>query len=304
MRRKKIKIDRSLNPSTGLEIGFTIDWLAFTIKNERPKDAYNFVGAFDDISDRREVRSMHGYNRAWRWKFGALMLWHDTKPHMGVHFILSGSALKDLHELGYGGMFLINKAVLSWAKVTMIHVAMDIINGSFTPLEMYKMFMDKQYNGTSQTASIIQNSYGGQTCYVGSWQSQCFFRFYDKAAEQSIEGFNWKRVELVLKSEYAQEFAYKFADNQDMSNAVKLFRGKVQKMADFDNKDWVAALSGEVTKLSLPKHKERKTREWLLAQVAPALARYVMETGDDSILDDFAEEYQGVLKKLSEGGFE
>lgn len=301
MRRKKIKISSEIKPSDGLEVGFSIDWLAFTIKRTGGQNAFNFMACFDDISPRKEVRSMHGYNRAFRWNFGALMLWHDTKKDMGVHFILSGSALRVLHEAGFDGMFLIHRATSSFAKVTMVHIAMDIIGGNFTPVQMYRLFMDKQYNGTSQTGSIIENSYGGQTCYVGSWNSMRFFRFYDKAAEQMIEGFNWKRLELVLKSEYAQEFAYRFASEHNLTDAVSIFKGTVKKMANFDNSDWIAALDGKVETLSLPKHKERKTREWLLAQVAPALARYVFETGDEKLLTDFAAEVDNAYLKITNG---
>jgi len=300
MRRKKIKIASEITPSPELEVGYSIDWLAFTIKRTAGQNAFNFVACFDDLGTRREVRSMHGYNRAFRWDFGALMLWHDSKATMGVHFILSGTALRFLHEHGFDGMFLVHRATSSFAKVTMVHIAMDVINGAFTPEQMYDLFMAKQYNGTSQVASIIRNSYGGQTCYVGSWNSLRFYRFYDKAAEQGIEGFNWKRVELVLKGDYAQEFAYKFASEHELTNAVKIFKGIVRKMANFDNQDWLASLDGEVDTLSLPKHKERKTREWLLAQVAPAMARYILETGDEKLINDFAAEVDNAYEKAKQ----
>lgn len=300
MRRKKIKISSEISPSADLDVGFSIDWLAFTIKRTAGQNAFNFLAAFDDLSPRKEVRSMHGYNRAFRWQFGALMLWHDAKKDMGVHFILSGSALRFLHDKGLDGMFLIHRATSSFAKVTMVHVAMDIIGGSFEPKQMYDLFIAKQYNGTSQTGSIIENSYGGQTCYIGSWNSMRFFRFYDKAAEQMIEGFNWKRLELVLKSDYAQEFAYKFASEHALSDAVSIFKGTVKKMANFNDPDWLAALDGEVQTLSLPKYKERKTREWLLAQVAPAMARYILETGDEELINDFAREVDGAYEKAKQ----
>ncbi len=298
MRRKKIKIASDLQPSNGLETGLSIDWLAFTIKRTGGQNAFNFVSAFDDLGTRKEVQSMHGYNRAYRWEHGALMLWHDTKAEMGVHFILGGACLRILHNAGLDGLFLIKRCTSSFAKVTMIHIAMDVINGNFTPSQMYDMCLAKQYNGTSQTHSVIKNSYGGETCYVGSWNSMRFYRFYDKAAEQLIEGFNWKRIELVLKSDYAQEFAYRFAGDESLSKAVEIFKGTVRKMADFNNADWIAALTGETDTLKLPQHKERKTREWLLAQVVPAMARYVFETGDETLLNDFAAEYDNAYKKV------
>ena len=297
MRRKKIVIDSDLLPSPGLQVSFSVDWLAFTIKRTSGQNAFNFVAAFDDISTRKEVHSMHGYNRAYRWKFGALMLWHDTLEGMGVHFILSGSALKVLHESGFDGMWLIKRATSSFAKFTMIHLAMDIINGSFTPFEMHNLMESKQYNGRAQSGSFITTIEGGKTCYVGSWNSARFYRFYDKALEQSIENMNWKRLELVLKSEYAQEFGYRFAGEAETNKAIEIFRGTVKSMATFNQADWIKALEGKIDSLSLPKNKERKTREWLLTQVVPAMARYVLETGDETLLTDFANEFEAAYSK-------
>lgn len=298
MRRKKIVIETSKLPSPELQVTFSVDWLAFTIKKTAGQNAFNFVRAFDDISPRKEVHSLHGYNRAYRWEFGALMLWHDKLEGMGVHFILSGSALKVLHENSFDGLWLIRKATASFAKFTMIHLAMDIINGAFTPKEMHDRLEAKQYNGRAQGGSFITTIDGGKTCYVGSWNSARFYRFYDKAIEQSIVNLNWKRLELVLKSEYAQEFGWKFAGEETTSKAIELFKGTVKSMAHFNDPDWIEALNGTDDKLSLPKHKERKTREWLLTQVAPALARYVVETGDESLLTDFANEYEGAKEKV------
>ena len=297
MRRKKIVIASDLLPSPDLQVSFSVDWLAFTIKRTGGQNAFNFVSAFDDISTRKEVHSMHGYNRAYRWKFGAIMLWHDTLESMGVHFILSGSALKVLHENGFDGMWLVKRATSSFAKFTMIHLAIDILNGSFTPFQMNEMLETKQYNGRAQSGSFITTLGGGKTCYVGSWNSARFYRFYDKALEQSIENLNWKRLELVLKSDYAQEFGYRFAGEETTNKAIEIFRGTVKAMANFNQADWIEALAGEVDKLSLPKFKERKTREWLLTQVVPAMARYVLETGDETLLDDFAAEFTAAYEK-------
>ena len=179
----------------------------------------------------------------------------------------------------------------------MIHLALDINNAAIVPSEFYRLFMDKQFTGRAQTASIIENSFGGQTLYVGSWNSARFFRLYDKAAEQGFEGINWKRLELVLKQDYAQSFGYKFAGEGDIDRAVSVFKGVIKSMADFNNVDWVNVLMGKVEKLDLPQHKERKTREWLLTQVVPAMVRYIAETGDEALLDDFREEFEHRMKE-------
>jgi len=301
MRRKKIVLDPSQQPSPGLQISFCVDWLAFTMKNKAGVNIYNFTDAFDAVSPKKECKPMHGYNRGVRWQFGAMMLWHTDKPEMGAHFIIGGAALKALYAEGLDAVFLIQRAAVSYAKFTMIHLAMDIMNGSFDPVQMNGLMEAKQYNGRAQAGSLITNLFGGKTCYVGSWNSDRFYRFYDKAAEQSIENLNWKRVELVLKSDYAQEFGYKFSNGETIDKAIEVFRGTVKAMADFNQADWLAAFEGKIDKLSVNRPKERKTREWLLTQVAPALARYVYETGDDEVLVAFSNEVDGIYQKIANG---
>jgi len=297
MRRKKLVLPEGEIASANLTTGFSVDWISATIKqNERAKE-FNFLAAFDMISKRSPAKPLHGYDSAYRWQFGALMLWHSIKPEMGVHFILSGQALRALHENQFDAMFLLTRFVACSAKLTMIHLALDIMDSTLKPVDIYRQFMDRNFTGRAQNASVIENSFGGQTCYVGSWNSERFFRLYDKAAEQGIENMNWKRLELVLKGEYAQAFTYKFAAEHSIERALELFRGAIGAMAEFNNADWIEALRGEKTSLALPKYKERKTREWLLTQVVPAMARYVIETGDETILNDFAAEFDGAYQK-------
>jgi hypothetical protein len=297
MRQKKLEIPSHLKPSPNMVTGFGVDWISATIKKTGSRQPFNFVAVFDDLSPRKQVTAIHGYDTAFRWKFGALVLWHSSKPDMGVHFILSGQALRYLHDAGFDGMFLIRRFAQSFAKFTMIHLAMDINDSALNPHELYEMFMDHQYTGRARYASQIRNSVGGMTTYIGSWNSARFYRLYDKAAEQGLEGVNWKRLELVLKQDYAQEFGYKFASEAEDSRAISVFKGVVKSMAMFPHPDFIKAIEGEVEKLSLPQHKERKTREWILTQVVPAMARYIVETGDDTLVDDFREEFEGALKK-------
>lgn len=283
--------------SSNIVTGFSVDWISATIKNKDKAREFNFVAAFDDLGTRKAVTAIHGYDTAYRWSFGAMCLWHSQRPEMGVHFILSGSALRYLHDAGYDGLWLIRRFAMCWAKFTMIHLALDINDAQISPGAFYRLFMEKKYTGRSRVASVIENSFGGQTLYIGSWNSARFYRLYDKAAEQGLKDINWKRLELVLKQDYAQEFGYKFATQSDVDRAVSVFKGVVKSMADFNDVDWVEVLRGEVEKLSLPQHKERKTREWLLTQVVPAMARYIAETGDESLIDDFREEFEHALEK-------
>jgi len=297
MRKKELKAIEGDLLSPELKTSFSVDWISATIKYHEGARVYDFRAAFDSISTGKDVRPMHGYNRAYRWQFGALMLWHSEKLEMGVHFILSGSALKELQAKEYDAIFLLARFIRSQAKITMIHLAMDIFDGSITPEGVYQQFVEKQYTGRSQTASIVRNTFGGATVYIGSWNSERFYRFYDKAVEQSREGENWKRLELVLKGDYAQQFAYKFASEKTLDRSFSIFRGAITAMATFNQIDWVKAMEGKIEKLGLPEAKEKKTREWLLTQVAPAMARYIAETGDEGIIEVFSAELENQYKK-------
>lgn len=304
-RPKILALPNDAIASPNMVTGFTVDWLSATIKENKNAKVFDFVRAFDDLSTRKIVTAIHGYDTAYRWKFGALALWHSRRPEMGTHFILSGSALRYLHEAGLDGIFLIRRFAQSFAKFTMIHLALDINDSSIVPSEFYDLFMKKQYTGRARNASVIQNSFGGQTLYVGSWDSARFFRLYDKAAEQGLKGINWKRLELILKQDYAQEFGYRFAGENEVDHAVSVFKGVIQQMAKFNQVDFIKAMEGKIESLKLPQHKERKTREWILTQVVPAMARYIAETGDESLVDDFREEFDAQMakemKKLEQG---
>jgi len=282
---------------------FCVDWISATIKENPNAGAFDFLACFDEISPRRVVKALHGYTNAYRWQFGALMMWHATKKSMGVHIILSGSTLRALHDKEYDAFFMLKRLIRCNAKLTMVHLALDIVDSTINPTEFYQLFKAKQYSGRAQTASIIENIFGGQTCYIGSWNSERFFRIYDKAAEQSIKGLNWKRLELVLKGDYAQAFAYQFASEKTVERAMSVFRGAVKAMADFPHRDWIRALEGRIEKLSLPEGKERKTREWLLTQVVSAMAKYVVETGDDTLIEEFAREYEAAYEKAYKQAF-
>jgi len=299
-KKREFTVDEYEVFSEELHTSFSVDWISATVKYHEGARIFDFKAAFDTISTGQDVKPMHGYNRAYRWQFGALMLWHSEKREMGVHFILSGSALKALQAEDIDAVFLLNKLIQSRAKITMIHLALDVFGSTITPVEMYRLFMDKQYTGRAQTASIIQNSFGGQTLYIGSWNSERFYRLYDKAAEQSIIGRNWKRIELVLKGDYAQQFAYKFASERTLDMSVQVFRGAIKAMATYNHADWVKAMEGKIEKLGLPEAKEKKTKEWLLTQVAPAMARYIANTGDESIIELFSAELDAQYRKEME----
>lgn len=291
---------RATGPNESIETNFSIDWLSATVKHRTNVRAYNFLSAFDEVSARRECKPMHGYNAGYRWDFGAIMLWHTEKPAMGVHFILSAQCLAKLHEHQLDAMFLLQRFVNSYAKITMIHLALDIYNSNLRPQDVYAQIKQREYTGRARNASLIENLFGGATCYVGSWNSDRFYRLYDKAAEQSIEGVNWKRLELVLKGDYAHEFGYKFTNGGTLENANEVYRGTIKAMSDIQNDEWKQILSGKANTLSLPKFKVRKTREWLLTQVVPAMARYVIESGDDKLINDFAAEFDAVYQKVLE----
>lgn len=269
---------------------FHIDYLSATVKGNGARTDFAFLNAFNELSDPKPVRAVNGYNMGIQWAFGAMCLWHTEKPAMGTHFILSGKPLAALHNEGYDAVWLANRFTQSGANLTRIDLALDIYDSGLPkPDEMYYKFKNGEKKGRTRNASLIDRTDTGSTFYAGSWHSDRFYRYYNKAAEQGLKT-DWMRLELVNKASYARSFQVYFAQNPTVSFAQSVFRGTIKAMANFDIEQWKAVLEGEAQKLSLPQHIGGKTREWILTQVASAITRVMVDENSDDIWNDLTVE--------------
>lgn len=274
-----------------LQTEISIDWLSFT-SHEIEQDGLfsaRMIKLLDDLSPRVEVKPFSGYKEAMRWKTGVIAMRNVDRPEMGVHFILSGEALRNMTDLGYDALFVMRRALDAGCAFTIIHLALDIYDGGYTPQQLSEDFYADRYTGRARNGSIITEKGRGATSYIGSWDSDRFIRYYDKAAEQRVTG-DWKRLELVLKGTYAKAFAWEMQKEVSLVKVEEVLKGTVRAMVDMKDARWKKFMAGTGAKLAMPKHKENSTRAWILTQVARAIAKYIIQTGDEKIIDDLGAE--------------
>jgi len=284
-----------------VRLEFSIDWISATIHQDSEGYAVNEIfGVFDDCGTPFDIKPMHGYSQAMRWKHGAIAMKNPDRPEMGVHVIMSGETLRELSNCGYDQLFLFKMLARAGAKFSIIHLALDVYDGGYEPRQMYADLEQKLYTGRARAGSQVAAIEGGYTTYVGSWNSDRFFRYYDKAKERGVAG-DWKRLELILRGTYARALAHEAKDVMSIDELAAVMRGTVKVMANMNDERFQAFMSGEGVKLALPIKKANSTRNWLLTQVVSAIARYIVETGDEKIIDDMGAEittkYQELIKK-------
>lgn len=237
---------------------------------------------------RVQRKAMHGYSAAVQWECGVIAMTNETRPEMGTHFIFSGEALRNLAVYGYGALFILQRAVNAGCTLTICHIALDVFNGGYEPKQLSEDFYADRYEGRARNGSQASEKGRGFTAYVGAWKSDRFFRYYDKAAERNTVG-DHKRLELILKGDYAKAFMWELGKDASLAHIEQVFKGTVKAMANMRDDRFQAFMAGNASKLTMPKHKENSTRAWLLTQVAGAIAGYIIETGDDGIIDALGE---------------
>lgn len=272
----------------------SIDWLSCTFKHDNPTP-FHIVAAFDDFYPRKKITGLHGYDVGMRWEHGAMLFMHTQKPEMGVHLQMSGDPIAAMEYHGFDALFMLNRMLAGNGKFTRIDLALDLFDYDIHIPDYYAMLEERQYKGRTKGGSMIMDTVKGQTLYAGSWHSARFYRLYDKAKETKTD-INWKRLELILKEKYALALQWEYSKNPSLEYLGKVMKGTVKTMTDFDNEVWKAILEGDTEKLSLPRSIPADTRKWLLTQVCPAIANYIMRHDDKDILDDMQNEITEILK--------
>lgn len=243
-----------------------LDWMSFTLKGlEDETDIHSLLtpdGEIHPITPRNGYTSGHASN------FGVQFHKNPSRLEMGEHVIIPGSALRLLESAGLSSRFVLTEAVRVHAFFTRIDLAKDAQDEGISLPAIYAGSERKKRKGTAQTVKEQREIDGGHTIYVGSWHSDNFFRMYDKAAEQHVDG-DWKRLELVCKDEVAKSWARVLADPKSDWNA--LLCGKARKMLNIDVNGYNRWLEGAATE-GLPQIEKRSDREkWIMVQVLPAI---------------------------------
>lgn len=283
--------------SGGLELlTCMVDWLSCTFPDtvtlEEVKALYS--------TDWQEIdRGAFGYKR--QAVSGNIRLFYDGNSGMGTHVWLSGKGCRQLEA---------STRFIDWpteitairergGRVTRLDLAYDDRAGVLVP-EAITLALDEGRTVSRflkgrqmRERKLVDGAPTGWTEYIGSMKSAVLIRFYDKAAEQGVEG-PWVRCEIQYRDERAGAAAG-LLEREQYQALVGVLRGYVDFKdfppgADSNRRRWPQAawwyrfLQGaEKAKLMIaPKVRNLESAwKWLNNSVAPTLAMFVaIEDGD------------------------
>lgn len=223
------RLDNSLKVS--------IDWIAFTstIINE-VSEMISFLGYSND-DFLLLPKGANGYKKMHRLESAPITILSDGNEAMGIHVVISGSAIPNLLEhfkasITSGTPFSSDAVLLSdfdnsimveflqqvrrFGWLTRLDLAVDDLGAQYFTLDDVKGFLDRQevvskfrvYKDVQE--STFTNEKTGHTIYFGSRQSEVMLRVYDKQLEQNQKAADgeelqepWVRWEFELKNERA-----------------------------------------------------------------------------------------------------
>ncbi len=131
--------------------------------------------------------------------------------------------------------------------------------------------------------SIIANTTGGTTVYVGARQSMQFGRLYDKSAEQGQRAGKRWRYEVELKKTAAKRAADSLAELRE--NEPAYIAGTVYRW--FDTRGVLPVFNAETSHITMEISRKptdvEKQLEWLRVQVGPVIRRLVDDGRRESL---------------------
>lgn len=166
----------------------TIDWLAITIKEPKhePEDTLGLIAR--DTKTYPNVPT-NGYDTAIRTSGGICAMWHTSRAEMGVHIVISGSALRELLErCEISQRDILRELSNTGGRFTRLDLAKDVRGIQIDLDGIYKAISAGKTKGTARKFAQMHSPNGGNTIYVGSRESERFIRIYDKAAQSGLSG--------------------------------------------------------------------------------------------------------------------
>ena len=223
------RLDNSLKVS--------IDWIAFTstIITE-VSEMISFLG-YADEDFVLLPRGANGYKKMHRLESAPVTILSDGNEDMGIHVVISGTAIPDLLEHFRASItgdtpfaaeavtlsdfdnsimteFLQQVRRLGW--LTRFDLAVDDLGAQYFTLDDVKGFLDRRevvsrfrvYKNVLE--ATFANEKTGHTIYFGSRRSEVMLRVYDKQLEQNQKAVDgeeiqepWVRWEIELKNDRA-----------------------------------------------------------------------------------------------------
>lgn len=257
-----------------MDVSAFIDWISITHKKNG-----NFLP--DGIPTTHKTSGGKiGYTHAKEYTSGVLEMINPERGDMGIHFIYTGKVLENLQsQHGITRDDILRQHTTNGGKLSRIDFAIDVKNSSFS-IDTVWDNLENKTAVTKSTHSRTQNgNNAGYTVYVGSRKKRKkLLRVYDKAKEQKDFVSDYIRVELQLNGLVAREGAKMYQDNDYSTETIKSL---IKGFADFPEYDtWNDVFNCECLKIPVGTAGDGQTETWLLKQVAPAMARVLIDNED------------------------
>lgn len=168
-----------------------VDWVTATTNDDVVgKVWYDVFVGLAKCTDPKGVDTKSGVKLSRYTGVSAPKLFWGTSPNLGFILIARSAAA----NLAW------SKVAMTARKVTRLDLSVTVhLKTQQTGLAARHYAMAGKGENTQRKYGVILNSRGGQTCYVGSRQSNFYGRIYDKGSEQGDEkGYVW-RYEVECK---------------------------------------------------------------------------------------------------------
>lgn len=255
-----------------MELEYSIDYLSVTTKDNVSSLRHPKL----PVRVKERGRGMFGYNQVLDYDDGRFEAYSTTRPDVqGRLMTYGGSALRRCAEYGLSTLDVLRWHHAMLHKMTRVDFAIDVYDSDLDIFALKDQKQSGKIDTNSKSFYFADDTEGGVTFYIG-YKRPKMVRIYDKAKEQGIDGLNWKRIEGQYRREYATQVGEAIANAQNPANPIT---GHLRGFVDFpDCSVWSRIMDAEKMKVAeLPKS-GGKTLQWLLGDVAKAIAK--LKTGD------------------------
>jgi len=262
-----------------MPLTITLDWVSFTLK-DKSHEAETWINIYASPETGVPCKPVQNYTDAYQASNGVLVCWHTHRTEMGTHVVIGGSALRNIWEqYGISQRQLLGDIADIGGRVSRLDLAKDLPDYEFDFNQVYEKATRGDYSGTARTPERHQSGKTGDTIYIGSRKSDKFFRIYNKAAEQGLQGQLWTRFELEAKSMVARSLHALLVQTGNWSGAFdKIVR---DMFSPKECPSYDAFFEKGVVPIGLPALEKTSDREkWISSQVMPAVAKHYTEHPD------------------------
>lgn len=255
------------------DLTVAVDWLTVTT-SEAEKSATLIHNLFSTVGVSQIIQ---GISRPWHF------CGYHGKAFDGLRYGLRGDDEAIVILSGKAAATYWSKVAPTRGKCTRIDLAVtcaleqaDYNVGQRAYLDASSAFAGK--------SSVVYNSRGGSTCYIGSRTSQKFARLYDKGAEEGMQPGELWRYEIELKKPLSEVAVDHLLRAKDPAGWIAqyvwmIFTGRgIKPLFTSTNAQCAIEVEASITSVA-------QKLQWLSSQVAPTVGRLIVEGYEVEVLD-------------------